>query len=187
MFTTNISFIASIHPIKSFANPSKTIETFNGTYCSIEGDEKAIFILTSLFQKIGAIIFPIKKENKSLYHAGGVIANNYLITLHYQAMQCYIKAGVDQDIAKKIVSQLMKDALDNVNNSPHHQALTGPIQRGDMKTVSKHINSLKQDILSPELKDIYLSLGRGTLPFTNHELSIKNKLKNLLTEELCNG
>ena len=176
-------FIASIHPIKSFANPDKAILSFNGTYCAVEGDDPAILLLSSLFHKLGAITFPIKKENKSIYHAGGVIANNYLVTLHYQAMQCYIKAGVDKDVAKKIVSMLMKDAFDNLNNSSHTQALTGPIQRGDTNTISKHINSLKKDSALPVTKDIYLSMGRGTIPFTNHESSIKNKLMDILAEE----
>lgn len=181
----NNCFIASIHPIKSFANPERAVSTFNGTYCAIEGDEYAISLLTSFFQKIGAITFPIKKENKSIYHSGGVIANNYLITLHYHAMQCYIKAGVDKEIAKKIVSMLMKDAFDNLNNSSHIQALTGPIQRGDIKTVSGHISSFKQDSSLPDTKDIYLSMGRGTLSFTKHELGIKNKLMDVLDAKPC--
>lgn len=176
-------FVASVHPIKSFANPERAILTFAGTYCAIEGDEHAISILTPFFQKIGAITFPIKKENKSIYHAGGVIANNYLITLHYQAMQCYTKAGIDKEIAKKIVSMLMKDAFDNLNNSSHIQALTGPIQRGDIKTVSRHVSSLKQDSSLPTTKDIYLSMGRGTIPLTNHGLSTKVKLMDVLNEE----
>lgn len=178
----NDCFVASIHPIKSFANPGRAISTFHGTYCAIEGDERAVLILTSFFQQMGAITFPIKKENKSIYHAGGVIANNYLVTLHYQAMQCYMKAGVDKEIAKGIVSMLMKDAFDNLNNFSHTQALTGPIQRGDIKTVSTHVSLLKQDASLLATKDIYLSMGRGTISFTEHELSIKNKLMDVFSE-----
>lgn len=176
-------FVASIHPVKSFAQPDQAVGTFNGTYCAIEGDQQAITVLTPIFQKIGGIVFPINKENKNIYHAGGVMANNYLVTLHYHAMQCYIKAGVDMEIAKVIVSMLMKDAFDNLSKLPHHQALTGPIQRGDLNTIVKHISSLDQIPSLKVTKDIYLSMGRGTLPFVNHESSIKNKLYDVLSAD----
>lgn len=176
-------YIASVHPIKSFANTSQSVSTFAGTYCAYEGDKEAISILIPIFEKIGATLFPIKKENKKIYHAGGVIANNYLVTLHYHATQCYINAGVDKEIAKKIVSMLMKDALNNINSLSHNQALTGPIQRGDINTVSSHADSLKQDVALNDTRDIYLSMGRGTLTLVNHQPSIKNRLQNILTDE----
>lgn len=176
-------FVASVHPIKSFAQPDQAVTTFNGTYCAIEGDQEAITVLTQIFQKIGGIVFPIKKENKKIYHAGGVIANNYLVTLHYHATQCYINAGVDKEIAQKIVSMLMKDAFDNLSRLPHHQALTGPIQRGDVNTIIKHTSSLDQVSSLKETKDIYLSMGRGTLSFIDHELPINKKLHDVLAEE----
>lgn len=175
--------IASIHPVKSFATPKQAVATFNGTYCAIEGDDDAVKTITTIFNKIGGIVFPIKKESKKLYHAGGVIANNYLVTLHYHATQCYIKAGVDEEIAKKIVYMLMKDAFDNLSILPHDKALTGPIQRGDTNTISNHASSLSQYSSLKETREIYLSMGRGTLSFVNHNQEIKNKIHGILAEE----
>lgn len=176
-------YVASIHPIKSFANTIQSVSTFAGTYCAFEGDKEAISILVPIFEKIGGIPFPIEKESKKIYHAGGVIANNYLVTLHYHATQCYINAGVDKEIAKKIVSMLMKDALNNLTNLSHSQALTGPIQRGDTNTVSSHTASLKRDSSLKDTRDIYLSMGRGTLTLVDHQPSVKNNLLDILTDE----
>src|SRR3990167_5572323 len=174
-------YIASIHPIKSFAHPSQSISTFPGTYCVIEGDEQATTVLTQLFEKIGGIMLPIKKENKKIYHAGGIIANNYLVTLHYHATQCYINAGINETIAKKLVSMLMQDALSNLDESSHEKSLTGPIQRGDANTVLNHTLSLRNSSLLKETKDIYLSMGRGTLPLTSHSQIIKEKFFEMLS------
>ncbi|MHB1221244.1 MAG: Rossmann-like and DUF2520 domain-containing protein [Gammaproteobacteria bacterium] len=166
--------IASIHPIKSFANPDQAILTFPGTYCAIEGDKSAINTLTPIFEKLGCLMFPLKKESKKIYHAGGVIANNYLVTLHHHAMQCFLKANIDESIAKKIVSKLMQDALDNLAQLPHQAALTGPIQRGDIATIIDHKIVLGED-------QVYEIMGKATIKLTTHSLDAIEKLKEALT------
>lgn len=175
-------FAASIHPIKSFAHPKQTVATFSGTYCAMEGDVLALSTIAPLFEKMGGIPFLIKKENKKIYHAGSVIANNYLVTLHYHATQCYIHAGIEEKIAEKIASQLMYDALNNINHLSHDKALTGPIQRGDAKTVADHINAFENKALGQnDTKNIYLTMGRGTVPLTHHSSTIKQKLIDLFS------
>lgn len=169
--------IASIHLIKSFADPKECVKNFSGTYCAIEGDPEAVIQLKALFEKIGAKVFQIKKENKILYHAAGVMANNYVVTLHYQAVECYKLAGIDEDTANKIASMLMNDASINLKKMPHSNALTGPLQRGDAGTIQKHVAALEDNQL---LHGIYTRLGLGTLPITTHSMDIKKALEEIL-------
>ncbi|OGO93865.1 MAG: hypothetical protein A3F10_04895 [Coxiella sp. RIFCSPHIGHO2_12_FULL_42_15] len=176
-------YTASIHPIKSFADPATSINNFSGTYCAIEGDEQAKSIIRELFRQIGGIPFDINKENKHLYHAAGAMANNYLVTLHYHAVQCYKSAGVDENVANEVVSMLMNDALLNINKYSHAGALTGPIQRGDINTVKTHINALENN---PAIKALYLRLGLSTLPLTDHANETKKKLEEILCEPSSN-
>lgn len=171
--------VASIHPLKSMADPKLSIADFAGTYCAIEGDEYAIPILTSLFEKIGGQVFPIQKANKMLYHAASVMANNYLITLHYQVTQSFKTAGIDEQAAKKMVSLLMQDALNNVAQLSHVQALTGPMQRGDTETIAQHMQALASDDL---VQLLYAHLGIATLPLTPHTDAVKEALKQALVK-----
>lgn len=175
--------VCSIHPIKSFANPLQAIETFKGTYCAIEGDEPATSLISDLFQKLGAIILPIKKDKKAIYHTGGVMANNYLVTLHHHATQCYINTGIEEETAKKIVSMLMNDALNNLKTLNHQKSLTGPIQRGDVNTINNHLRALNTDNNFHATKEIYKSLGRSTISLTTHNQDIKNQLEDALSED----
>jgi len=170
--------IASIHPIKSFAHPEESIKTFPGTYCAMEGDSIALPRLKTLFEKIDAHVFTINKEKKSLYHAAGVLANNYLVTLHYQAVQAYTLAGIDDETANTLVTMLMTDAMNNLKQLTHPAALTGPLQRGDSQTISQHLQALKNH---SEIRDIYAALGRTTLTLTEHAENKKQELAALLT------
>lgn len=156
---------ASIHPIKSFASPEESVNSFFGTYCAIEGDEDAIAVVQALFEKMGAVVICVNKENKNLYHTAAVLANNYLVTLHYQAVQCYKESGIDEATAKKITSMLMSNSLNNLNNLTHQNTLTGPIQRGDTQTVKNHLEALKSNRF---IRQIYSWLGLGTLQLTKH-------------------
>lgn len=178
--------VSSIHPIKSFANPEQAVNTFDGTYCAVEGDQSAMTIAINLFEKLGGIIVPIKKEKKKIYHAGGVIANNYLVTLHHHATACYMNTGIEEATAKKIVRMLMNDALNNLQTLNHTKALTGPIQRGDIKTISNHIEALSAENTLQYTKDLYKSIGEKTVELTTHDDDIKRALAKTLSQNTSN-
>lgn len=158
-------FVASVHPMRSFAKPELSVEQYHGTYCAMEGHEKSIPILRSLFENIGSITYQIDKTKKSLYHAAGVFSSNYLVTLAQQALTCMQEAGVETEIAMHIITNLMKGSVSNLENtlSPK-KSLTGPIQRGDILTIKKHMDALDDD----DKKNLYSSLGKATLALTTH-------------------
>jgi predicted short-subunit dehydrogenase-like oxidoreductase (DUF2520 family) len=171
-------FIASIHPMKSFANPELSIEQYNGTYCAIEGDMEAVQMISPLFNAIGSITYTIDKSKKSLYHAAGVFASNYLVTLSKQALTCMRDAGVEDEMAMRIITHIMRGTVSNLEQtlSPE-EALTGPIQRGDVSTILNHINYLTDH----EIKYLYSILGKATLHLTNHNQMKKEEIKAALT------
>ncbi len=56
---------------------------------------------------------------------------------------------------------LIKATIDNVDRLGTSRGLTGPIVRGDIQTVSQHIETLKQ--LSPQNLAAYLTMAQKTL------------------------
>ncbi|MBI2785690.1 MAG: DUF2520 domain-containing protein [Legionella longbeachae] len=169
----------AIHPMRCFANSENTILNFPGTYCTYEGDEHTNQLAKRLFSDIGAILCPIKVEQKSAYHAAAVFAANYLVSLHYAAVTCYELAGFSEDTATKIVSNLMLDALKTIDKSGHQNALSGPIRRGDVEVIKKHLSTLSK---SPLLHAIYTTMGKATLQLTEHPDVIKKSLEDALSK-----
>jgi len=157
--------IASVHPVRSFADPISIIQNFKGTFCGYEGDTRIAKQIKQLFEAIGGVIFDIDAEYKSQYHAATVMANNYVTTLHYHAMKTMRATGVEEELAKKLISQLMLGALENLENNTHSKALTGPLQRGDIHVLQQHMAALNTDELTAHL---YALLGEATLPLTEH-------------------
>ena len=173
-------YIASVHPMRSFAKPELSIEQYSGTYCAIEGDKGALPKVISLFNSIGSITYEIDKTKKSSYHAAGVFASNYLVTLAQQALSCMKEAGVENEMAMHVITNIMRGTVSNLEKtlSPE-QSLTGPIKRGDISTIIKHMESLT-DI---EQKHLYSALGKATLHLTEHTIVKKDQITCALAVE----
>ena len=156
--------VASVHPMRSFARPALSVNEYQGTYCAMEGDAAALDRIGALLQGIGSITYLINKEKKSLYHAAGVFASNYVVTLSQQALDCLLEAGVEQGIAIDVITGLMRSTVSNLERtSSPKEALTGPIQRGDCSAIEGHLKALS----TSQQKVLYALLGNATLPLTS--------------------
>lgn len=129
--------VASVHPIRSFADPSQVAGSFDGTYCGVEGDALALDFLTPTLTSIGARPVPIDASAKTLYHAAAVFASNYLVTVLDASLRAYQAAGIPEAVARELAAPLVTETVANVLRLGAAPALTGPIARGDMATVAR--------------------------------------------------
>lgn len=131
------AFTASVHPVRSFADPGAVAAGFAGTFCGIEGDARALAPLTLAFEAIGARLVPIDAAAKTVYHAASVFASNYLVTVLDAALRAYQAAGVPEAVARELARPLATETLANVFRMGPETALSGPIARGDHATVER--------------------------------------------------
>jgi len=152
---------ASLHPMRSFADPAQVAAEFPGTICSLEGDDYAIRVLIHALRQIEAQVVSINLESKTLYHAAAVFASNYLVTLMDAALQTLEGAGIEPAMAAKMVEPLARESLQNVFRLGTRHALTGPIARGDQNTVARHEAALKN--WNGKMASLYHKLAEATL------------------------
>lgn len=149
--------VASVHPLKSFADPAAAVQTFSGTWCAAEGDAAALAVLRPAFERIGASVRDIDAGAKMIYHAASVFASNYLTALLEAGARCHEEAGYSREDALRMMEPLARETLDNVFRLGTAQALTGPIARGDDAVVARQVAALAQ--WQPRIADIYKQLG----------------------------
>ncbi|MBT5388005.1 MAG: DUF2520 domain-containing protein [Porticoccaceae bacterium] len=157
-------YIASAHPIHSFANPQQSLKTFSGSHCAIEGSPEATELLSNLFANIGAKPFAIESKNKALYHAATVLACNYLVSLLETSRQLLDAAGVDSQANP--LESLIRQTLDNYLTTGAEASLTGPIARGDSQTVAKHLEAIQDQPQGQLWQQVYSALGNAALPIS---------------------
>lgn len=165
--------IASIHPIQSFADVEGAIQNIPGSTFGITADTEIRAWAVDLVLALEGVPFFVPDNDKPLYHAAACIASNYLTTLLYMVEEIYLSLGLNREEAIRAFWPLVRGTLKNIEERGSVQALTGPIARGDIGTVEKHILAFQDKL--PEFLHAYQTLGMITT-----ELGLK---KQSLTEE----
>lgn len=161
------ALVASVHPVRSFADPENVAGAFAGTWCGVEGDQRALDLLEPALRAIGAQLVQIDPARKTLYHAASVFASNYLVTVIDAALNAYRLAGIDEAVARQLAAPLATESLANVLRLGGPAALTGPIARGDFETVARQQHALSgADAAAGEL---YAALARATTALADRQ------------------
>ncbi len=174
--------LASIHPVMSFAEPASACENFPGTHCAMEGEEGALARLTPAFEQIGARLFRIDPRHKTVYHAGAVMACNYLVGLVEAGLRCFEQAGVPRATAEEILHPLVSGTVANVFRQGTRDSLTGPIARGETALVAEQLSALGS--WDPDLAHLYRAAGLATLELARAQGSASTEALRALEELL---
>jgi predicted short-subunit dehydrogenase-like oxidoreductase (DUF2520 family) len=100
----------------------------------------------------------VAPELKPLYHAGAVFASNYVVSLMAVAVRMLEEAGIGPEAATGALLSLARATLDNIEAAGPAGALTGPIARGDVATLRRHLSALTHADA-----ELYRAMGRETL------------------------
>jgi len=176
--------IASVHPLKSFADPATAVNSFTGTWCTAEGDAAAIAVLRPLFEGIGAQVATIDPAGKTLYHAASVLVCNDLNALMEAGLRVYEKSGLDRATAQQMMEPLVRETLDNVFALGTVRALTGPVARGDAEVVRRQLAALES--FDPQIAAAYRALNSIALELARAQGSAPQAALDAIAEELQN-
>jgi len=157
---------ASIHPIQSFFQKRPDPDAFKEIYFGLEGKENALDLAKRIVRQLEGLYIILEGKDKPLYHAACSIASNFLITLLDTASSLLEQTGLEKDMASQILFPLVQGTLQNVKEFDMGSALTGPIIRGDEKSIQKHLLALKK---LPAQKELYLELALHTLHIVERE------------------
>lgn len=175
----------SIHPLQTFATASAGVSNLPGTPCSVEGETALHPLAFDLVRDLGGTHFPIKGEQKALYHTSACLASNYFVTLAHDACTLMTRCGVEQDQAFALLLPLLRGTFKNLETLGPVQALTGPISRGDDRTVQKHLEAL--EALPEGLRRAYKALGMQTLDVASEKGTLNEAGRQRILQILKSG
>lgn len=153
--------VGSIHPIQSFADARGAIENIPGSTFGITVDRGIRSWAVRFVRDLGGRPFFVSEADRPLYHAAACLASNYLVTLMHAAEEIYLSLGLSPDRAVRAFWPLVKGTIRNIESRGIVQSLTGPIARGDIGTVEKHLAALQTDFQT--LIDFYCRTGSLTV------------------------
>jgi predicted short-subunit dehydrogenase-like oxidoreductase (DUF2520 family) len=168
----------SFHPLQTFADVNQAIENLPGSTFALEAEEPLLSTLKELTSLLNGNWVLLKPGDKVLYHAAAVFACNYLVTLVKLALDLWQDFGTSQKQATRALLPLLEGTINNIGKIGLPNCLTGPIARGDLGTIERHLNALEAK--SPSLLPAYKELGRQTIPIA----LAKGKINEQKAEEM---
>lgn len=163
---------ASIHPIQSFSRKEPNPAVFRGIYFGLEGTGKALELAKRVVHQLEGRYVILESKDKPLYHVACSIASNFLVTLLDAVSFLLEQTGLDKNGDSQILFPLIQGTLQNVKNFDTRSALTGPIFRGDEKSIQKHLKALRK---FPQQKKLYQELSAHTLQIVEEEKILSPK------------
>ena len=140
----------ALHPLQTFTR-ARGPEQLDGAFAAVTGEtEEAVAVGFELAETLGLRPFELDDSRRAVYHAGAVMASNYLVTLHRAAAELAAAAGAPPEA----LVPLMRRTIDNGFE------LTGPIERGDWETVDAHLSALAAERAG--LRELYEVLAEAT-------------------------
>lgn len=147
----------SWHPLQSIPAVTEG-EVFAGVPAVLEGEGGAVAAGRALAEQLRmSPIVELPAAGKVRYHAAAVFAANYLVVLEAIAERLARDAGAGE-ASRGLFLPIMRQVLDNLSARTPIEALTGPVRRGDVGTVSAHLA-----VLEGVDREAYLVLAREAL------------------------
>jgi predicted short-subunit dehydrogenase-like oxidoreductase (DUF2520 family) len=154
--------VGVFHPLQTFASAKQAIENIPGSTFALEAEAPLINTLKDMATALDGHWVELKASDKVLYHAAAVIACNYMVTLVKLATDLWQTFGVPPQQATRALLPLLRGTIHNIETVGIPKCLTGPIARGDIGTIQKHLDALEQT--APSLLSTYRELGLQTIP-----------------------
>jgi predicted short-subunit dehydrogenase-like oxidoreductase (DUF2520 family) len=158
--------VASVHPLMTFVAGGRP--SLAGVPFAVEGDASAARMARSIVRDLGGDYFPLPAKNKVAYHAWATLTSPLLLAFLVTLEDAAVVAGLTREDARRKSLPIIRQTLENYARLGPQNSFSGPIIRGDVETIAKHLAVLRKH---PPARDVYVALARSAL----RRLPVKNR------------
>ncbi len=164
--------VGSFHPLQTFNEMFLSAERWHSVFCTFQGDGSVLRDLRKIFDKVNTQIIAVTGAQKQAVHLAATITANFQAALFSWATEIIGQSGLEDFPVGKMLGPLVRQVTENVIEKPLPAILSGPLQRGDLQTIRRHVQYLRQskDAMALEL---YRLLCLKLLQ--NRQFPIKNR------------
>jgi predicted short-subunit dehydrogenase-like oxidoreductase (DUF2520 family) len=147
--------VASTHPLQTIPDATNGAEALKGAAVAVTCSPEDRLDLFRLARAWGGRPFLMPDDAKTIYHAAAVFASNFVVGTVWAAVSLLRQAGLRD--AQTLLTPLLKATVDNIAARGAEKSMTGPVARGDVGTVRRHIEALSK--ADPVILDAYRALA----------------------------
>ncbi|NOX89709.1 MAG: DUF2520 domain-containing protein [Calditrichaeota bacterium] len=171
----------SWHPLQTFNQMFLSEKVWDSIVCSFQGDETVLSELKRIFSDVNLQIIKVNAEQKKAIHTAAVVAANYQVALYGWAQEIIDRSGLKNIGVSQILGPLVRQVVENFSRKPLSEILTGPLQRGDIRTIEQHLNYLKKNSDAQSV-ELYKLLALKILENPDFPVNNRSKLGQFLND-----
>lgn len=171
---------AAWHPLQTFNKESykQAYNPFQGIFSTVVSDsDLGRKTVLEISKQLGSNCLVMDEKHKAILHLAATIACNYLVT----NMSVVEEVLNEVEIKPEVLKPLVLETVNQVYDKGSRNALSGPLKRGDVNSIKKHLTLLGE--MKSDTLHYYSNLGKKTLDITSHPEKLKNLIKKLLEDE----
>ena len=166
--------IGALHPVAAFANEFQPESAF-GIYFDYLGDNSGLIIAKQIVKLFNSKLIVLENElQKVILHVASAIASNSTVVA-VRSAEKLISDFVKPADAKIVMASLMSSTVNNLLNNDGMKSLTGPLVRGDVEVISRHIKALESNKTLLQFYKSWSLLGVETLLKAGHKNKVRLK------------
>ena len=162
--------VASVHPMMTFvagslqtgSSQASSQRSLAGVPFAIEGDVAAVRAGRAIVKALGGKAYAIRRQDKVAYHAWGTFASPLLTALLATTEHVAAAAGLNRREAKRRMLPILQQTLANYAALDAAGAFSGPIVRGDVETIRRHLRVLRK---VPAAAEVYAALAKAAVRY----------------------
>lgn len=134
--------IGGFHPMQTFGDPEAAAQSLPGCTITIEAEEPLNATLVALAERLGCRVNRLPAGARGRYHAAAGYASQFVNVLLREASEIWQSWGASEEDAVRALLPLVRGTLSSIERAGLAEAMPGPVSRGDVGTVAKHVASL---------------------------------------------
>ena len=134
--------VGVVHPLRAIAGSDSDAQ-LAGTVFAVEGDGPKRKAALRLVERVGGAPLVLEADQLPRYHAAAALVSNHAVALVDAGVEILTSVGLERAQATRALAGLLSSTAANLSRVGLPEALTGPIARGDVAVVARHLLALR--------------------------------------------
>ncbi len=150
------ALIGGFHPMQTFGDPEAARRSLPGCTITIEAPSPLYDVLHAIAVRLKCRVNLLPPGMRGRYHAAAGYASQFVNVILREASTIWRSWGATEEDAVAALLPLVQGTLASIGSAGLARGMPGPVSRGDVVSIEKHLASLAH--LQPSVLDVYRPL-----------------------------
>jgi len=173
------------HPLQTFPTIDSYERLQDVSFAIESASPELLCWLRTLAEDLGGSAFQIESSQRAAYHASAVMACGLLSGLTGLSAEMWEPLGIERKEALRRLIPLLRATVDALDEKGLPHAITGPFVRGDIETITMHLEATANKSIG--IRNAYAALALASLHIAKEQGGLSDSgfegIKSLLSNE----